>query len=327
MMRALTWIFLFAALACSGGGGGTGPTTQVAPYIFTEVGRVLGPSDIGQAPGEKTGTADPSAVELPDKRIRLYFGLFTVPSQIGGRIGSAISSDGTHFTVESGTRDPSDATLNEGFSSPLVFPLPGGGYRLFYNGCHPGGCGESSATSSDGLTFVSDPGLRFPSPIANDQPACGGIAKRADGTYRMYCSAKVSSTVVGSATLTVSAVFSAVSSDLLAWTVESGFRIGPGAPSVTGDANHPTPIVNQDGSVSIVYNYNRPPTIATRPVFSGDMIATSKDGLAFDSEIYTGIIGSEPAFLKRADGSLLLYHGNHTATDGSTIDVASVAVR
>ena len=293
-------------------------TPTAAPYAFVESGQVLGPREIGAPPRADTGTADVSAIGLPDGRIRLYFGLLDGSGGLG-KIGSAISSDAIHFTVEPGLRQPTHRGAQDGFASPFVFQLPGGGYRLFYTG----GGGISSETSADGLTFTRDPGLRLaenalaPLVTQQGQPVCSAIVKLAERRYRMYCSQEVQAGASSGNTIGTRAIFSAVSSDLLIWTPEPGIRIGPGAPSLIEDAAHPTAIANTDGSVALIYY--RYPVGGPEPQ---EMISISKDGLAFSSEADTGIRGTEPSLLRRTDGSLLVYYGEQTPADGSTIWLA-----
>jgi hypothetical protein len=279
---------------------------------------VLGPSEIGAPPRADTGTADVSAIALPDGRIRLYFGLLDGSGGLG-KIGSAISIDGIHSTVEPGLREPAHRGAQDGFASPFVFQLPDGRYRLFYTG----GGGISSETSADGMTFTRDAGLRLaenalaPLVTQQGQPVCSAIVKLADGRYRMYCSQEVQAGASSGNTLGTRTIFSVVSSDLLIWTHEAGIRIGPGAPSLTGDAAHPTAIANPDGSVTLIYY--RYPVGGPEPQ---EMISTSTDGLVFSSEADTGIRGTEPSLLRRNDGSLLVYYGEQTPTAGSTIRLA-----
>jgi hypothetical protein len=236
-----------------------------------------------------------------------------------GKIGSAISSDAIHFTVEPGLREPTHRGAQDGFASPFVFQLPGRGYRLFYTG----GGGISSETSADGLTFTRDPRRRLaenalaPLVTQQGQPVCSAIVKLAERRYRMYCSQEVQAGASSGNTLGTRAIFSAVSSDLLTWTPEPGIRIGPGAPSLTEDAAHPTAIANTDGSVTLIYY--RYPVGGPEPQ---EMISISKDGLAFSSEADTGIRGTEPSLLRRTDGSLLVYYGEQTPAAGSTIWLA-----
>lgn len=130
----------------------------------------------------------------------------------------------------------------------------------------------------------------------------------------MYCSQTLQA-----GTPPVNAVFSATSRDLINWTPDPGRRIGPGAPTLQDDANHPTVIQNADGTVSLVY-YQRRPNIST----PREMISTSADGLTFSVEYDLGLAGTEPSIMKRADGTMLLYYGGQTPTAGSTIYVAHV---
>lgn len=62
---------LLLAVAASAGDGLSRSQTGTARHTLVEVGRVLGPSDVGVLPGETTGTADVSAIALPDGRIRI----------------------------------------------------------------------------------------------------------------------------------------------------------------------------------------------------------------------------------------------------------------
>jgi hypothetical protein len=284
-------------------------------YTIDTIGVVIGPATVGQQPGETTGTPDASAIELPDGRIRLYHGGRVAESTVAGpgAIGSAISSDGVHFTAEPGLRHPPDALPSEGFASPLIYPLPGGGYRLFHNGCRNGRCGIFSLTSADGLSFTRDNTLAITFSTL-EQPHCGGIVPIAGGRYRIYCSQTVSTTPAPAGT---SAVFSATSSDLLNWTADPGVRIGPGAPALTFDARHPTAIVNSDGTVSLIY-YRRRSGVNVPPL---ETIATSKDGLTFGDESDLGVGGTEPSFLRKRDGSMWIYYGNHSPETGSVVSV------
>lgn len=209
-----------------------------------------------------------------------------------------------------------------------MYRLPDGRYRLFFPGCQPANgpplCGVLSAISTDGLTFTTEPGLRLPRffpYIQGRDPVRSTIIKLTDGRYRMYCSQQVTPDIApnipGSGHR---AIFSAVSTDLFNWAPEPGIRIGPGAPSITGDADHPTAVANPDGSITLIYDG------FVDLAVTHEQIATSQDGLTFDSESDTGLVGTEPSLVRLGDGSLFLYYGEHTADAGSTINVARVYV-
>jgi hypothetical protein len=89
------------------GGGSSSASPTTARYEIVEVGRVLGPSDVGVPPGETSGTADVSAIALPDGRVRVYF----------GRFGTA-PLDGLTFDSETDTglvgTEPSLVRLGDG---------------------------------------------------------------------------------------------------------------------------------------------------------------------------------------------------------------------
>jgi hypothetical protein len=296
---------------------GTSGSQAANSYTFVANGQVLGPSNVGLSAGVASGqgTADVSAIILPNGQTRLYYGIITNSS---AEVGSAISSDGINFAVEAGNRVAG--------SSPFVYPLPSGGYRLYYSALG----GIESATSSDGLTFTSDPGMRIAQngfgPVVGGHSSlnCSAIVRLANGTYRMYCSQAVKAATQPIDSLGDRAIFSATSPDLLNWTPDSGIRIGPGAPTLTGDSDHPTVIVNSDGSVTLIYTCQDPGSSSsiTGPP-PQEMIATSQDGLTFSSETDTGVSGTEPSVVSLSNGSLRLYYGNETPSTGSTISLAT----
>jgi hypothetical protein len=269
-------------------------------YSFVQTGEVLGPTSIGLPASPNNGVSDPSAIELPNGDIRVYYGTFGL-AQNG--IGSATSTNGIDFTVDSGLRVV-------GGASPIVYPLPGGGYRMYYIGPS----GVVSATSTDGLAFTADPGIRLASdvfgPVVGGSGAnslgCSAIVSLASGGYRMYCFQSVAASSEYSQG--VRAIFSATSPDLLKWTPDPGVRIGPGSPSLTNDAQHPTAIVNADGSVSLIFDS------ALLNGSQDEWIATSQDGLSFNSETDTGLAGAEPSVVSLSNGSLLLYIGEDSPT-------------
>ena len=271
---------------------------------------------VNQDYGDEFGTADVTAIELPDGRIRIYFGL--MDGKVGGQIGSAISSDGINFTGESGTRVSRivDGSFVKGASSPSIFKLSDGRYRIFFTG----DLGVMSAISSDGYNFTREEGARLtrtaflnPNFSQNSPPVCSAIVPISGGRYRMYCSQQVQQNAFHPNA--DRAIFSAVSNDLLTWTVEAGRRIGPGS-SLPVDADHPTVIEASGDSVTLAYDQLLPNQDARI------MIAKSTDGLNFTTEYFSGIYGNEAFYLKTSTGKEFLYYGKHDTKNGSTISVA-----
>lgn len=142
------------------------------------------------------------------------------------RLYSAVSTDGLSWVQEPGIRiDVGGPNACVNLGTPEIVELPGGSLRLYYS-CSKflSGAGTFivSATSTDGLAWVADAGVRL-APIA---PATAldvsDVARLPDGRYRMYY------TAVLAGQLNTNQVFSATSSDLLNWTTEPGARIALG---------------------------------------------------------------------------------------------------
>jgi hypothetical protein len=120
--------------------------------------------------------------------------------------------------------------------APCIVPAPDGRYRLFYTGIGPAkpfaDCQGYilSAVSDDGLSFVAEPGIRLQPDSATRHMSLRVLAPsvaRINAGWRMYFEAR------GPADLPTS-ICSAVSPDLLDWTLEPGMRLssagGVGAP-------------------------------------------------------------------------------------------------
>lgn len=112
--------------------------------------------------GYEAVVCDPTIVELPDGRIRMYY---KGGDSIGGpgesihKVFSAVSSDGLNFEKE-GIIIDSEKTDDNGFASvPEAIKLPDGRVRIYY----VSGDTRSeivSAISYDGLNFSKEEGVR-----------------------------------------------------------------------------------------------------------------------------------------------------------------------
>lgn len=286
--------------------GAPPPAAADAPCV--DAGQVLGPVDFGVEAGQPV--ADGSAVLLDDGRVRFYvFGQ-------GKGIVSAVSTgtDGLAFVAEEGTR------MADGHGMPRAVRLTDGRWRLFFTT----GGGIGSATSDDGLTFTREPDMRITAEAAgfSSETAAGGQTSGAtvialpDGGYRMYFSdLPRPGDPPGH-----HAIKSAVSTDMLAWTVEDGVRLGPAALALTESAEHPSVLAHEDGSVTLYYGKFEGPGFAG---VEGLYQSTSVDGLTFEEERYTGLsMGNDPDALRLPDGTLLVYYGQFDHEIGGTIRVA-----
>ncbi|MEX1061517.1 MAG: hypothetical protein WEC39_00145, partial [Patescibacteria group bacterium] len=111
--------------------------------------------------GTRLAGTMPSLVKLPNGTWRMYF------KSAGGVFQSAVSTDGLTWQIETGRRllsggqnDPDD------IAHPTVVALPQGGYRMYYDGevrqtQQQFTWRVLSATSTDGLSFVKDEGVRL----------------------------------------------------------------------------------------------------------------------------------------------------------------------
>ena len=169
--------------------------------------------------------------------------------------------------------------------APCVVRAPGGGFRLFYTAVGPGkpfaNCQGYilSATSTDGLEFVVEEGIRVaPEPGVAQMSLrvlAPSVTALTDGGWRMYFEAR------GPAALPT-AIMSAVSEDQVNWRIEPGVRFS--APGGVG-APRFQKLANWEGRLfcfESVYAGGDPaggPRLATRVIS-----AVTRDGLAFERE-------------------------------------------
>lgn len=265
---------------------------------------IFQPPAFGVAPG--LPLADPTAALLDDGRIRLY--LF---AQDVGVVG-AVSTDGLDFTEEPGVR-----VSGPDGGQPRIWRLPDGRWRLYVTKIQE----IVSYTSADGLTFTLDPGIRVTAQATGlSSLSSPAILEYAPGRYRMYYSTLAQprqgpgDKQSGSAT----------SSDLLNWIPDPGIRLGPGAAHLTGPAEHPFPVLLEDGHTALFFG--RFQALGSSPGGSPDGLyrAVSSDGLTFTEEVYTGIyFANDPEVLRLADGSEILFYGDFDTQVGGMILSAS----
>lgn len=119
---------------------------------------------ISPGSGFESIVCDPTMVDLPDGKMRMYYkganSMVPGPGNSIHKIYSAISSDGLTFQKE-GLRIDSETNGDNGWASvPDSIMLPDGRVRLFYVTAAEMEHGIGSAISSDGLNFVKEKDLR-----------------------------------------------------------------------------------------------------------------------------------------------------------------------
>jgi hypothetical protein len=141
------------------------------------------------------------------------------------RVLSAVSSDGLTWTKEAGFRlEPGGVDNAAQILEPAVVQVSANLLRMYYMGSAAGGWQIFSATSPDGITWVKKNGVRIAPGGPYDAVHVGSpeVVGTSGGLLRMYYSGS------NSAATTSGSILSAISSDGLTWTKESGVRLAPG---------------------------------------------------------------------------------------------------
>lgn len=121
---------------------------------------------ISPGTGNELIVCDPTIVDLPDGKMRMYYkgasSMNPGPGQSVHKIYSAISSDGLTFQKE-GLRIDSETNGDNGWASvPDAIVLPDGRVRIYYVTAAKMEHGIGSAISADGLKFTKEAGIRVP---------------------------------------------------------------------------------------------------------------------------------------------------------------------
>lgn len=262
-------------------------TQDTKETLEFEDGLRLEPDTFGVAKGKPV--ADVSAVKLEDGNWRIY-----AFAQDKG-IVSATSKDGLTFKAESGVR------MGEGAGMPRVIKLSNGKYRMYF--IDQGGVGSS--ISSDGLNFTKEDGLRIESPSGVD--AITGIStpvKLSDGKYHTY----FSDLPRPGEGVKTHKIYSATSTNLVDWKLDSGYRIG--GSKVSSTAEHPDAVLNENGEVVLYYFVNQPQKLVT---------SNSKDGLEFGEETDTGLNCNDPNIVNVSGDQYRVYCGDFQENIGGIV--------
>lgn len=142
---------------------------KIRAYVFAQYqGIVIAESSdgktfekVGNAFGGDKGQGMPRVLKLSDGKYRMY-------NNSGSGISCSISNDGLTFTVEKSNCISSSGLLGSpaGLTGPGIIKLPNGTLRAYFSDMVMAGTGPDphqiySATSTDGLNWTSDSGVRI----------------------------------------------------------------------------------------------------------------------------------------------------------------------
>ena len=287
----------------------TSPCASGDRFYATDLGKVIVAEMIADIP-VGSAIADNTSYLTPDGKVRLYFVASYHSSQPptpdngseANGIHSAVSADGTTFSLEDGLRIPEPA------GHPKLVQLGGDQIRIF----HLVTDGLGSHVAIDGLSFEAEGGVRLKSSDAGmDRVGGMSVVQTPDGLYRGYFGTLGVPGVPPSETTTM--IKSATTSDMLTWAVEAGVRIGEGAQHVTEKCRQPFALARAAGCVTLFFYCIG--TLPTRIKY-----AHTSDGLNFTEAhelVIDGYTSSAagPNVQRLPDGSWILYFDAHDDAD------------
>ncbi len=227
---------------------------------------------------------DSEVFQLPDDSYALHLGGF-------GKV--AYSQDGLTWSISG------DSAVGE---APSILKLPDGGYRAWWS--VPKGdetFDMLTAFSSDGYNWGNETKLTS-SNMEDFYGALPAVIISPDGTYRMYYTRTGPDTFMKSdlpgVELYIKRIYSAHSSDGLAWEPDPGIRIDGGEEADKGHSSSNDVYVRKDGKYEMVYNSGN----------YGIGIAVSDDGLNWTRLGSTGMDGADPVVNVFSDGTVRMYY-------------------
>jgi len=288
-----------------------GPPVKVKKYLadgWKDHGIILRAKDVGLNT-QGVGWGDPTAIILPDGRIRLY-----VLAERHG-IRSLISSNGLEFELEKGTR------IQAPVSHPEISRNPAGGYRLFYGSDEQ----SKSAISNDGLSFKVEPGSRFSASVIGT-PTVSPISyyDTKQGFFRGY----VSDLPSHGAGPQMHGIYSLLSEDLVHWQLEGLVIGGKGEKgvrpkeikresqvSLSMSAEAPSVYDHGDGTADIYFCFNM-----LSPNLGGPtaIFKTTVNGKNY-SKPKLIVSGCDPNVIQLKNGTFVMYYGDYDPKEGGYV--------
>lgn len=213
--------------------------------------------------------------------------------------------------AETWTREDGERVANGNYHNPDVVQLDDGSYRMYYQYTDAGSTDIYSMSSTDGLTWTDEDGIRV-----EDGGAPTVIALPdgdAAGSWRMYYKPSGADTLK-----------SAVSNDGLVFAVEDGTRLeASGTGNETAGVAHPSAILLPDDSYRIYYEGHESENSDERilSASSDDGLTFTRDsGVRLDFDDYSKAEGFiSPYIILTSDGTYRIYthmDSAETLTDG-----------
>ena len=225
------------------------------------------------------------------------------------------------------TQWPSDAPRTGlcGAVAPRVVALPNGSYRMYYTQIlpHPGFAAGAndysnattrilSALSTDGITWVPEPGVR----LAPEQGGANGlrvvsadVVPHPDGGLRMYYEA------CSDPQRTTSPIRSAVSADGLTWTPEAGERLGGPSRSYTS----PRAVLLGDGRYRLYCGERDRGIVSFLSEDGGRTFREDPDVRLAPGGPYDTMTAFAPEIAHLAGGGYLMYYAGYSAANRAYI--------
>ncbi len=268
-------------------GPSTGPTTPPTSTSTTVkpvkpawkiLGTALSATTFGSSKGQ---VADPSAIRLPNGKVRV----FAFVADEGVRSALSTTSAGTTFVA-----DPTKPIPWTMAGQPRIVPLGGNAMRLFYlsNGS------INAARSTDGGLTFTDEGAVITTAQAGFEPGGLTVIKQR-GTYRGYFSNLEKPGVSAPRVMRT-----ATSTDMLNWAM--GPVITQEAGSITDGGSHPFASIDKKGRVALYYS-------GDRGSYYGILVSTSTNGITFARERSVMDRGGDGDLISGLKSGGLMYYG------------------
>ncbi|MCY3959497.1 MAG: hypothetical protein OXG65_14570 [Chloroflexi bacterium] len=226
-----------------------------------------------------SGVLTPNVVALAEGGYRMYYTGFApgmTKSHLLGHILSASSPDGSSWTLDDGVRiDVHGPHASQRTLCPDVVPIPGGGYRMYYEARTPDAPTVIlSATSRDGLDWGLEDGVRIgDGEWSYGSPRCVYFPSDRGLVYRLYFHHYSFPLVSGLDAQ--NHIVSAMSRDGLNFEIEPGVRIAQDTERETFAVYAPEVVRLGDGSFRMFY------AAWAEGIDGGVFTAVSGDGIAW----------------------------------------------